>query len=159
MRHREFLREYALSYILDWPEESRLTLYDVPFSTVVFLSASFVRRGLVELHGIREMAEAGYTYEKDGAVWFRSSRLNGDDQGSGFYCEERRVVHLCCSGSSVPQRHSWGRGFTSCIDILGPDHHGYEGVCKLGLQASGYPRGHLEVLILQLVTLIRDGQP
>jgi len=51
------------------------------------------------------------------------------------------------------------RGFTKLIDILGPDHHGYEGRMQAGLKSFGYPDGTLEVLLLQLVTLMREGQP
>lgn len=150
---REFLREYALSYILDWQKRS-LEAYDVHFDRW-FSERKLRETGAVESM-IREMAEAGYTYEKDGAVWFRSSDY-GDDKDRVIVKSDGLYTYV--APDLAYHRDKLGRGFTKLIDILGPDHHGYEGRMQAGLQASGYPEGTLEVLILQLVTLMRDGQP
>jgi arginyl-tRNA synthetase len=73
---RHFLQEFALNYILDWQRRS-LEAYEVRFDRW-FSERKLRQTGAVE-DMVREMAEAGYTYEKDGAVWFRSSDY-GDDK-------------------------------------------------------------------------------
>ncbi|MDD4792335.1 MAG: arginine--tRNA ligase [Firmicutes bacterium] len=150
---RDFLREYALSYILDWQKTS-LEAYDVHFDRW-FSERKLRETGAVESM-IREMAEAGYTYEEDGAVWFRSSDY-GDDKDRVIVKSDGLYTYV--APDLAYHRDKLGRGFTKLIDILGPDHHGYEGRMQAGLQAFGYPEGTLEVLILQLVTLMRDGEP
>jgi len=150
---RHFLQEFALNYILDWQRRS-LEAYEVRFDRW-FSERKLRQTGAVE-DMVREMAEAGYTYEKDGAVWFRSSDY-GDDKDRVLVKSDGLYTYV--APDLAYHRDKLARGFTKLIDILGPDHHGYEGRMQAGLKAFGYPDGTLEVLILQLVTLMRDGQP
>jgi len=150
---RHFLQEFALNYILDWQRRS-LEAYEVRFDRW-FSERKLRQTGAVE-DMVREMAEAGYTYEKDGAVWFRSSDY-GDDKDRVLVKSDGLYTYV--APDLAYHRDKLARGFTKLIDILGPDHHGYEGRMQAGLKAFGHPDGTLEVLILQLVTLMRDGQP
>ncbi|MFH1380582.1 MAG: arginine--tRNA ligase [Candidatus Omnitrophota bacterium] len=96
----------------------------------------------------------GFVYEKEGAVWFKSTAL-GDDKdrvviksdGSFTYLAPDIAYHL----------NKYQRKFDSLIDIWGPDHHGYIPRLKASVEALGYDRESISLLIVQLATLFRDG--
>lgn len=104
---------------------------------------------------IDNLYEKGDIYEKDGAMWFRSSEY-GD--------EKDRVVRKADGDytyfASDVAYHYWKklRGFDTLINIWGADHHGYIARVAAVLAAMGYP-GALEVVLGQLVNLFRDGKP
>ena len=150
---RGFFREYALRHILDWQKRS-LAQYEVHFDRW-FSERELRATGAVEKM-IGEMEEAGHTYREEGALWFRSFEF-GDDKDRVLVKSDGLYTYV--APDLAYHRNKLSRGFTKLIDILGPDHHGYEGRMQAGLKAFGYPDGTLEVLLLQLVTLMRDGQP
>ena len=104
---------------------------------------------------IGNLKDKGDIYEKDGAVWFKSSEY-GD--------EKDRVVRKADGDytyfASDVAYHYWKkeRGFDILIDIWGADHHGYIARVAAVLAAMGFP-GALEVMLGQLVNLFRDGKP
>jgi len=150
---RSFFREYSLRHILDWQKRS-LAQYEVHFDKW-FSERELRATGAVEKM-IGEMEEAGHTYREEGALWFRSFEF-GDDKDRVLVKSDGLYTYV--APDLAYHRNKLSRGFTKLIDILGPDHHGYEGRMQAGLKAFGYPDGTLEVLLLQLVTLMRDGQP
>jgi arginyl-tRNA synthetase len=150
---RSFFREYALGHILDWQKRS-LAEYQVHFDRW-FSERELRATGAVETM-IGEMEAAGHTYREDGALWFRSSDF-GDDKDRVLVKSDGLYTYV--APDLAYHRNKLSRGFTKLVDILGPDHHGYEGRMQAGLKSFGYPDGTLEVLLLQLVTLMREGQP
>lgn len=150
---RERLREFALNYILDWQKRS-LRAYGVEFD-MWFSEKGLRAAGAVE-ELIAYMGEQGLTYEQDGALWFRSTAF-GDDKDRVLIKNDGDYTYV--APDLAYHRNKLSRGFSKLIDVLGPDHHGYEGRMQAGLKAFGQPDGTLEVLILQLVTLLRDGEP
>ncbi len=149
---RLFLKEYALEKMLQWQKRS-LAAYNVEFDA--WTSEKAIRvRGAVE-DTVERMRAKGDLYEAEGALWFRSTAY-GDDKdrvliksdGDYTYVTPDFAYHL----------DKLQRGFTKLIDILGPDHHGYQGRMQAGIKSFGYPEDTLHVLILQLVTLLRDGE-
>jgi len=150
---RGFFREYALRHILDWQKRS-LAQYEVHFDRW-FSERELRATGAVEMM-ISEMEEAGHTYREEGALWFRSSEF-GDDKDRVLVKSDGLYTYV--APDLAYHKDKLSRGFTKLIDILGPDHHGYEGRMQAGLKSFGYPDGTLEVLLLQLVTLMREGQP
>ena len=102
------------------------------------------------------LKERGFIYEKDGAVWFASSRF-GDDKdrvvvksdGSNTYFTADIAYH----------RNKFQRGYNRVIDMWGPDHHGYIARVKAAIDALGYNPELFNVIIVQLVTLYKDGKP
>jgi len=150
---RSFFREYALCHILDWQKRS-LAQYEVNFDKW-FSERELRATGAVEKM-IGEMGEAGHTYSEDGALWFSSSEF-GDDKDRVLVKSDGFYTYV--APDLAYHKNKLSRGFTKLIDILGPDHHGYEGRMQAGLKSFGYPDGTLEVLLLQLVTLMREGQP
>jgi arginyl-tRNA synthetase len=108
------------------------------------------------LVAIEALTAAGQTYEQDGALWFRSSAL-GDDKDRVLRKSDGELTYF---GVDIGFHHSekFGRA-DHVIDFLGPDHHGYVPRLRVAMQALGHPPDSFDVLIVQLVTLLRDGQP
>jgi arginyl-tRNA synthetase len=97
----------------------------------------------------------GYLYEKDGATWFRSSAF-GDEKDRVLIKGNGEYSYFM---SDCAYHHNkLARGFDHLIDIWGADHHGYVARCEAMMAAWGRP-GDLEVVLGQLVNLLRNGQP
>ena len=103
----------------------------------------------------KELMAKGMLYEKDGAMWFKSSEF-GDDQdrvikkadGSNTYLTADIAYHV----------DKLRRGYDRLINIWGADHHGYVARVKASLEALGYDPNKLEVLLGQLVNLVINGE-
>ncbi len=104
---------------------------------------------------VKKLQAAGKLYEKDGAVWFKSSEY-GDDQdrvlkkadGSNTYLTADIAYHI----------DKLQRGYDRLINIWGADHHGYVARVKASIEALGYDPNKLEVLLGQLVNLVINGE-
>ncbi|MFH0786807.1 MAG: arginine--tRNA ligase, partial [Pseudomonadota bacterium] len=120
-----------------------------------FSEESLVRQGQVQ-DLIREMKDKGLLYQEGGALWF-NSRAFGDEKdrvviranGALTYFASDMAYHL----------HKFNRGYHSLINIWGADHHGYVPRLKAALQSLGVDPNALTVILVQLVTLIREGKP
>jgi arginyl-tRNA synthetase len=111
--------------------------------------------GLPE-RAIEALGKAGYTYEQDGALWFRSPEL-GDDKDRVLRKSDGELTYFAVD---IGFHHfSKFADVDHVIDFLGPDHHGYVARIRAAMEALGHPRGAFDVIIVQLVTLLRDGQP
>ena len=107
-------------------------------------------------HAVDFLTEKGFIYEEEGAKWFRSEDF-GDDKnrvvikadGNHTYFASDIAYHLKKVES----------GFTEVIDIWGSDHHGYVPRMEAVMDALGPGRGHLKVLLVQMVSLMRGGEP
>lgn len=97
----------------------------------------------------------GYLYEAENAVWFRST-VFGDDKDHVVIKSDGTPTYL--APDIAYHWNKFQRGFSKVIDILGPDHHGYIGRMKAAVQALGYSEDSLEIIILQLVNLLRNGE-
>ncbi len=95
-------------------------------------------------------------YEKDGAVWFKSTKF-GDDKDRVIFKSDKTPTYL--APDIAYHFDKYKRGFRRVINIWGPDHHGYIARMKAAVKALGYGDSYLRVLIVQLVTLFRKGQP
>jgi arginyl-tRNA synthetase len=144
----ENIKEFAISNILA-DQKRTLEAFNVYFDN--WISESELReKGCVE-DVVTYLAEAGNTYDKDGAVWFRSSKF-GDDKdrvvmktdGSPTYVVPDLAYHIT----------KYKRNFNKLIDIFGPDHHGHLLRLKAGLSALGYKPSLLSFILLQQVNLL-----
>ena len=107
-----------------------------------------------------ELAARGLTYEADGALWFRSTGVGDEGTDDKDRVLRRGSGEATYFGVDVAYHHYVKFADADrLIDLLGPDHHGYVGRLRAAMQALGHPPGAFEVLIVQLVTLLRDGQP
>lgn len=100
--------------------------------------------------------QKGWLYEKDGALWFKSTDF-GDDKDRVVKKSDGTFTYL--APDIAYHRNKYDRGFQKLINIWGPDHHGYIPRLKAAVQALGHPEETLAVLIVQLATIFRQGQP
>jgi arginyl-tRNA synthetase len=131
-----------------------LSDYGVEFDRWVSESRE-VRRSKLPERAIDLLASKGLTYEADGALWFRSSEF-GDEKDRVLRRSDGELTYF----ASDVAYHLWKfEGVDRIIDLLGPDHHGYIPRLTAVLAAFGKPEGAFEAMIVQLVTLLRGGQP
>jgi arginyl-tRNA synthetase len=105
---------------------------------------------------IEALIRAGHTYEQDGALWFRSTEF-GDDKDRVLRRSDGELTYF---GVDIGFHHfeKFERA-DQVINFFGPDHHGYIQRLRAAMRALGHPAEAFDVLIVQLVTLLRDGQP
>jgi len=102
------------------------------------------------------LGEKGFLYEKDGALWFKSTDF-GDDKDRVVEKSDGTYTYL--TPDIVYHKNKYERKFEQVINIWGPDHHGYIPRLKAAVEALGQDREALEILIVQLATIYRDGKP
>lgn len=105
---------------------------------------------------IARLRQTGNIYEKDGATWLRTSAF-GDDKDRVVIKSDGKPAYI--AGDIAYYLDKRQRGFDLCIYMLGADHHGYIARLKAVAAAFGDDPAHVEVLIGQMVNLVRDGQP
>jgi arginyl-tRNA synthetase len=105
---------------------------------------------------IEQLRQNGNVYEKDGATWLRSSAF-GDDKDRVVIKSDGQPAYI--AGDLAYYLDKRQRGFDLCIYMLGADHHGYIARLKAAAAAFGDDPATVEVLIGQMVNLVREGQP
>lgn len=105
---------------------------------------------------IARLRDNGAIYEKDGATWLRTTDF-GDDKDRVVIKSDGNPAYV--AGDLAYYLDKRERGFTLCIYMLGADHHGYIARLKAAAAALGDDPATVEVLIGQMVNLVRDGQP
>lgn len=144
-----FFREYAYKHIIEGIKRD-LKDFGVRFDSW-FSESSLYASGRVQ-KVIKALAARGYIYQKDKALWFRSTKFSDDKdrvirKASGAY------TYLA---SDIAYHQSkFKHGFKKLINLWGADHHGYVPRIKAAIQALGYLPGSLDVLLYQLVKLWR----
>ncbi|MFH1305806.1 MAG: arginine--tRNA ligase, partial [Candidatus Omnitrophota bacterium] len=147
-----FFRDYALEYMMRLITKD-LADFGVHFNVWTGQSSLEKHKEVEEVLSI--LKKNGYIYEKDGAQWFESTKY-GDDKDRVVVKSDASYTYL--APDIAYHADKYRRGYTRLIDILGPDHHGYIKRMKAAVRALGYPEGSLNMLIAQLVTLMRDGR-
>ncbi len=112
---------------------------------------SFYEKGKVQ-ETIAALQEKDCLYEKEGALWFRSSSF-GDEKDWVIKKSDGQLTYL--APDIAYHQHKYERGFQQLINILGPDHHGYIGRLQAAVEVLGHERESLKIIILQLVSLYR----
>ncbi|HET9546282.1 MAG TPA: arginine--tRNA ligase [Desertimonas sp.] len=107
-------------------------------------------------HAIAKLREAGSIYENDGAVWLRTTDF-GDDKDRVVIKSDGSPAYVAADIAYYLDKRE--RGFDLCIYMLGADHHGYIARLKAIADSLGEDPATVEVLIGQMVNLVRDGQP
>ena len=105
---------------------------------------------------VEKLKESGYTYELDGALWFKSSELG--DEKDRVLVRANGVPTYFVPDIAYHYNKLVTRGFDKAIDVLGADHHGYVPRMKAALKALGVDENRLDVVIMQMVRLVRDGE-
>nr|WP_240897183.1 arginine--tRNA ligase [Kineococcus vitellinus] len=123
---------------------------------VYFHEDSLHTSGAVE-RAIAKLRELGRVYEADGATWLRTSDF-GDDKDRVVVKSDGQPAYI--SGDLAYYLDKRERGFERCVLMLGADHHGYIGRMMAMCAAFGdVPGKNLEILIGQMVNLLKDGKP
>jgi arginyl-tRNA synthetase len=104
---------------------------------------------------LHELAHGQHTYERDGAVWLASEAL-GDQRDRVLVKSDGTTTYL--ANDLAYHRDKLARGFDHLIDIWGADHHGQVKSLQCGLEALGHPAGQPEIILGQLVALVKGGE-
>ena len=145
---REVGRELELNRI-----KKDLAYYRCDFDS--WISEKWIlSEGLVE-DSIEKMKKMGLLYEKDGALWFESSKY-GDDKDRVLVKSDGYYTYL--TPDIANHIHKFDRGYELLVNIWGADHHGYIARMKAAMEALGYPRDNLQVDLCQMVRMIEDGK-
>ena len=155
---------------LSLPEEERLKLFqDVAYrEKLAALEEDLADFGVTFDHWYSErtlhpdavrrvvdvLLERGTAYEKDGAVWLRSTDY-GDDKDRVIFRDNGVPTYLAADIAYHDDKYR--RGYGRLINIWGADHHGYVARVKASMAALGHDPEELTVLLLQMVSLYRDG--
>ena len=137
-------------------EQIKQSLHD--FGTdfdVFFHENSLFESGAVD-RAIQTLKDNGNLYEADGAWWLRSTDF-GDDKDRVVLKSDGDAAYI--AGDIAYVADKFDRGHTLAIYMLGADHHGYIARLRAAAQALGYDPEAVEVLIGQMVNLVRDGKP
>ena len=147
------LVEYALPLNIDGLERD-LKKYRIVYDTW-FRESTLHKNGAVK-QIVDMLTEKGQTYEKDGAVWFKASDF-GDDQDR-VLVRANGIPTYFVPDIAYHYNKLVTRGFDKAVDILGADHHGYIARMKAALTALGVDANKLDIVIMQMVMLVRNGE-
>ncbi len=147
------LVEYALPLNIEGLEKD-LAKYRIVYDTW-FRESSLHKSGAVK-QIVDMLTEKGQTYEKDGAIWFKASDF-GDDQDR-VLVRANGIPTYFVPDIAYHYNKLVTRGFDKAIDILGADHHGYIARMKAALTALGVDASKLDIVIMQMVMLVRNGE-
>ncbi len=148
----DFFIEEAVSRIFHGIKED-LALFRVHFDNW-FSERTLHESGYVE-KTIEELMDKGVIYEKDGALWFKTSDF-GDEKDR--VVKRSNGVLTYFAADIAYHRQKFERGYDMLVDIWGADHHGYVPRVKAAVKALGYNPDNLNVLLVQLVNLIEGGK-
>lgn len=146
-----FFRKEGIQFELDKIKKD-LEKYRVSFD--VWSSEQAIRDAGKVQEVLSILEEKGYIYEKEGALWFETTRFN-DDKDRVLRKQDGSYTYL------VPDiayhNDKYQRGFDYLVDFFGADHHGYIPRLKAAMKALGNDENHLNVDIIQMVRLVNDG--
>ena len=152
-QRRETFRSVGVELMFDHIKSS-LHEFGTDFDVFTHENSMFTS-GLVE-ECIAELRANGNLYESDGAWWLRTTSF-GDDKDRVVIKSDGEAAYI--AGDIAYYRDKRNRGFNLCMYMLGADHHGYIKRLKAAAAALGDDPDTVEVLIGQMVNLVRDGKP
>lgn len=148
----EFFREYGLKYEM---EKLKMDLADFRVAFDVWFSeTSLYKNGKID-EALKALRASGYIYDEEGATWLRSTDF-GDDKDRVLIKQDGSYTYL--TPDIAYHKDKLDRGFEKLINIWGADHHGYIPRMKAAIQSLGYDKDALEVEIIQLVHLYKNGE-
>lgn len=147
-----FVFELGLNVILDDIRDD-LALFGVEYQEW-YSERSLTESGAVN-RAIERLRHSGHTYEKEGALWFRSTDY-GDEKDRVLVRENGQTTYF--ASDIAYHMDKMERGFHRVIDIWGADHHGYVPRVKAALEALGDDPSRLDVLLVQFAILYRSGE-
>lgn len=151
---REVFREVGVELMF---EEIKASLLDFGVKFDVFFHENSLHRSGAVQRAVDRLTAQGEMFEQDGALWLRTT-AHGDDKDRVVIKSDGRPAYI--SGDLAYYLDKRERGFDRCLIMLGADHHGYVQRMMAMCAAFGDEPGvNLEILIGQMVNLVKDGQP
>jgi len=147
-----FFRAYALNSVLNGIKED-LAKFGVSFDQW-FSEKELYDQKLVDA-AVNWLRKEKHIYDKEGAVWLRSSALN-DEKDRVLIKQSGEKTYFC--SDIAYHKNKIDRGFEWIVDLWGADHHGYVPRMKSALQAMGYDENVFKVMLVQFVSLKRGGE-
>lgn len=148
----DFFRSYGLEFELN-KLKTDLKNFRVQFDNW-FSETSLYGSGKIE-NALGKLRENGHVFEEDGATWFRSTTF-GDDKDRVLIKKDGSFTYILPDIAYHEDKIQ--RGFDKLINIWGADHHGYIPRMKAAIEALGYEKDTLEVIVAQMVQLYKDGE-
>ena len=178
--HGEYIAEIAQRYVAEHPEDAAgnnldalrrfavrelrkeqdrdMQAFGVSFDTY-FLESSLYEDGRVD-STMRALVERGRTYEKDGALFLRTTEFGDDQDRVMRKSAEKGGTYTYFLPDVAYHVTKWERGFRRAINVQGADHHSTVTRVRAGLQALeiGIPKDYPEYVLHQMVTVMRGGE-
>ncbi|GAB4300648.1 MAG: arginine--tRNA ligase [Myxococcota bacterium] len=148
-----FFRDEGLKRCLKIIKED-VALFGVKFDE--YFSEAYLHASGKVKEAVEALLEKGYIYEKDGALWFRSSE-EGDEKDRVLYKSDG--THTYLASDIAYHKNKLDRGFDWLINIWGADHHGYIARVNGAIKALSGRDDALEVVLVQMVNILKDGEP
>ena len=147
----EICREYAYQEMLD-NIENDLEKFGIEFDS--WFSERSLHPDKIQ-HAIDVLDEKGYIYKEEDALWFKSTEF-GDDKDRVIIKSDDNPTYL--AADMAYHLDKLERGFDQLINVWGADHHGYIPRMEAVIEAFGYDPEMLEVIVVQMVSLLRNGE-
>ena len=145
--------EFGKNIVLKWIEQD-LKDFGVCFDSYRSEKQLFEERFVDD--SIRELKDRGLVYEKDNALWFRSTAFY-DDKDRVLVKENGEKTYF--ASDIAYHKLKFDKNYDVYINIWGADHHGYVPRIRSAIKAFGYDDAKLHILMVQMVSLFRDGKP
>jgi arginyl-tRNA synthetase len=145
--------DYAGQAILEGIKED-LRIFGVSFDRYFSERELYQNDGVMGL--LRELEKQGFIYREDNTYWFKATQF-GDEKDRVVVRQNGDPTYF--AADIAYHKNKFERGFDTVIDIWGADHHGYIPRMQACVQALGFPKDVLQVVLVQLVNLLRDGKP
>jgi arginyl-tRNA synthetase len=149
----DFFTDYSFRKILSDIEED-LKIFGIRFDT--WRSERELYQSGEVSKALDDLQSRGLLYEKDGATWFKATAF-GDDKDRVVRKKDGEYTYF--TSDIAYHRKKIEKQFDKLIDIWGADHHGYIPRVQSVIEALGYPKEKLKVVLVQMVTLLRGGKP
>ena len=151
---QEFFRSNGVELMF---QEIRESLHDFGVDFDVYFHENSLYESKAVERAIERLRELGHIFEAEGAIWLRSTTF-GDDRDRVIIKSDGDAAYI--AGDIAYYLDKRERGFDQCIYMLGADHHGYvPRMLALCAAFGDEPGKNLEILIGQMVNLVRDGEP
>jgi arginyl-tRNA synthetase len=148
----DICQKKAIDLILD---SIKKDLFDFMVEHQVWFSENSLIQDNTVNQTLDLLLEKGMAYEQDGALWFRSTALN-DDKDRVLRKSDGTLTYF--ASDIAYHKNKFDRGFDLVVDIWGADHHGYVPRMKAAVEALGRSPQSLQVILVQLVNLLREGR-
>ena len=150
------IRRFAVAY-LRREQDLDLQAFNLIFDEY-YLESSLYTDGKVE-ETVQTLTDNGHVYEKDGALWLKTTELNtGDDKDRVMRKSDGSYTYFL--PDVAYHRSKWERGYKQAINIQGSDHHGTVARVRAGLQGLelGIPKDYPDYILHKMVRVMRDGE-